>query len=240
MFTVIVSLKRADAERLGFNNAERWRSFLRAQKDEIAKQHGIPMDKLKWYGAFHNESHHPHIHMVLYSTDEHREGYISKRGIENLRRTFGTEIFRDELSEIYDEQTARRNTLTAEAREEFEEIFMQMQTGVYADKSVIDKISELAEKLNSVKGKKVYGYLPPKLKELVNTIIDELAEDERLKRLYDLWYESRCAVFTTYTDTMPRKSRCHRKKLLSRYATRLSHTRSNSERRSRRQTGKAE
>lgn len=205
IYTVIISLTREDAERLGYNNAERWRDFLRAQKTEIAKQHRIPLDKLCWYGAFHNEAHHPHVHMVLYSTDETEPGYLSKKGIDNLRHTFGTGIFRDDLINIYDEQTARRNTLTAEARDEFEEVFMQMQTGVYTNRSVIDKVKELAEKLNVVTGKKTYGLLPKELKQLVDQIVDELAEDERLKRLYDLWYESECAIYKTYTDTMPPK-----------------------------------
>lgn len=205
IYTVIISLKREDAERLGYNNAERWRDFLRAQKTEIAKQHRIPLDKMCWYGAFHNEAHHPHVHMVLYSTDETEPGYLSKKGIDNLRHTLGTGVFRDDLQNIYDEQTARRNTLTGEARDEFEEVFMQIQSGVFTNRSVVDKVTELAEKLNVVSGKKTYGFIPKELKFLVDQIVDELAEDERLKRLYDLWYESKCAIFKTYTDTMPPK-----------------------------------
>lgn len=205
IYTVIISLRREDAERLGYNNAERWRDFLRAQKTEIAKQHRIPLDKLCWYGAFHNEAHHPHVHMVLYSTDEAEPGYLSKKGIDNLRHTLGTGIFRDDLINIYDEQTARRNTLTEEARDEFEEVFMQIQSGAFTNRSVIDKVTELAEKLNTVTGKKTYSFIPKELKLLVEQIVDELAGDERLKRLYDLWYESECAIYKTYTDTMPPK-----------------------------------
>lgn len=57
VFTVIVSLKREDAERLGYNNAERWRELARSKIDLVAKEHDIPLGSLKWYDAFHNESH---------------------------------------------------------------------------------------------------------------------------------------------------------------------------------------
>jgi len=203
IFTVIISLGREDAERLSFNNATRWRDLLRMQKNEVAKQYGIPIDSLRWYGAFHNESHHPHVHMVLYSEDKQHDGYITKKGIDRLRSTFATEIYKDDLSNIYQRQTEHRNALNAEARSEIEGLVIQMQSGLCTNPILIEKMTELSEKLKTVSGKKVYGYLPPKIKVQVNSIVDELENDERIKRLYDLWYETRYAVMRSYTDHLP-------------------------------------
>lgn len=111
VYSVIISIKREDAERLSYNNAEKWRDMIRANKDVIAKAHGIPLDKLCWYGAFHNEKHHPHVHLMLYSKDDIDHGYLNNKGIELMRKTFGKAIFRADLQEIYDRQTHYRNLL---------------------------------------------------------------------------------------------------------------------------------
>lgn len=200
IYSVIISIKRQDAERLGFNNAEKWRDMIRAQKDTLAKAHGIPVDKLCWYGAFHNEAHHPHVHLMLYSTDDIDHGYLTNKGIEAMRRTFGKEIFRSDLQEIYDKQTSHRNRLTSEAIDEFDALAESVKLGLCNNPTVVKKLTDLAEKLQTVKGKKVYGYLPSDAKRMVDELVDELEKDETVKRLYDLWYEAKCAVENTYTD----------------------------------------
>ena len=96
IFTVIISVSRDDAERLGFNNANRWRDMIRAKISDVAKAHDIPLEDLEWYGAFHNESHHPHVHLLLYSKNENYPGFIKRKNIDDLRRTFGKAIFADE------------------------------------------------------------------------------------------------------------------------------------------------
>ena len=164
VYSVIISIKREDAERLSYNNAEKWRDMLRANKDVIAKAHGIPLDKLCWYGAFHNEKHHPHVHLMLYSTDDIDHGYLNNKGIELMRKTFGKEIFRADLQEIYDRQTHLRNLLTSEAIEEFDELAESIKLGLCYNPMVVKKVAELAGRLQSIKGKKVYGYLPPEVK----------------------------------------------------------------------------
>ena len=127
--TLIVSLKREDAENTGFNCAERWRAFLRTQKLEIAKRYDIPAEQLKWFGAFHDESWHPHVHLMLYSADPRHPGFISRNGLESLKSAFATEIFKDELTEIYQEQTKQRDDLIRLAREEAFELAMSISSG---------------------------------------------------------------------------------------------------------------
>lgn len=201
--TLVISLSREDAESTGFNCAERWRSFIRTQKFELAKQFDIPPKNLKWYGAFHNEPTHPHVHVLLYSTDPDHKGYITKRGLENIKSSFATEIFRHELDSIYKEQTKQRNELTKIAREEIKDLVESIQNGSCDNQKLINMMRELAVNIQSIKGKKVYAFLPKELKVLVNDITDTITEDENIKRLYDLWYESRYAILKSYTKHLP-------------------------------------
>ena len=200
--TLIVSLSREDAEATGFNCAARWCSFMRSQKLALARQFDIPPESLRWYGAFHNEGTHPHIHVLLYSDDPSHPGYLKRRGLEQIKRDFATEIFRHELDSIYAEQTKRRDELTQIARDEIRDLVMEMRGGE-VDPELARQMRELSEKLKTVQGKKVYGYLPPEVKQQVNEIVDLLAEDERVKRLYDLWYEGRTAILRSYTKHLP-------------------------------------
>lgn len=205
VYTVIVSLKRNDAEQLEYNTAERWRDLVRAHIDEIADQHQIPLRDLEWYGAFHNESNHPHIHLLLYSRNEQEKGYITKTGIDNLRRLFGTAIFADEIHQLYDEQTERRNKLNSESIDEFNELCIMVEQGLCTNPKIVQMVTDLSDRLKTIKGKKQYGYLPKSVKAMVDGIVDELEEDERIKRLYDLWYECKCLIYQTYTDVPPKR-----------------------------------
>ena len=205
VFTVIVSVKREDAERLGYNTAERWRDMIRAEIPTIAEAHDIPLEELEWYGAFHNEAHHPHVHLLLYSRDENYPGYIKKTGIDKIRRAMGTTIFADEIHLLYDEQTKRRNALNSESIDEFNELCMMVEQGLCTNPKVVKMVTDLSDRLMTVKGKKQYGYLPKSVKVMVDGIVDELEDDERIKRLYDLWYECKCLIYQTYTDVPPKR-----------------------------------
>ena len=205
VFTVIVSLKRDDAEQLGYNNAEQWRTLLRSKIDLVAKAHNIPPSKLRWYGAFHNEAHHPHIHLMLYSTDPCYTGRINKNGVAELHRLFGTEIFRDELKQIYDAQTKYRNLINADAMDEIDELAEKIRSGLATNGDFVMKFIELANRLQTVKGKKVYGYLPQSARQQVCELVDILEQDEDIARMYELWYQAKCAVYNTYTDNDPIK-----------------------------------
>lgn len=211
IWTLIISLNREDAERLGFNSAERWRDFLRSQKQMISEQSKIPMNKMVWYGAFHNEKHHPHVHFVFYSLDE-KLGYVTNKSIDNIRSSMTTDIFAEDLHNIYVEQTTTRKSLNEEVRNEISDLIFQLQQGTCTNTKIAEKLSLLAEKLKDIPGKKIYGYMPPVLKNLVDEITDELAKDERIKRLYDLWYKCRYEVLKNYTDNLPAKLPLSRQK----------------------------
>ena len=202
IWTAILSIRREDAERLGFNTGSRWRDMLRTQTEALAKNLKIPMENLRWFAAFHNESHHPHVHLIAYSTVEN-EGYLTQKGVKNLRSSFAKDIFQQNLLYIYEKQTEHRDKLRAEAKDIVEDLVSKINSEIYTSTSIQHKLLELADRLSKTKGKKVYGYLKPDVKAIVDSIVDELANDGRIKKLYDLWYEQKENTIRTYTDEMP-------------------------------------
>lgn len=202
VWTNIISLRREDAARLGYDSANQWQALIRAQRNIIAENMKIAPENLRWYAAFHNESHHPHIHLIAYSVNT-REAYVTKQGIENIRGSLAREIFRQDLMQIYEKQTERRNVLNKQSREAMQDILSQIDSGVYANKNIEEQITFLAERLKYISGKKQYGYLKSPLKAVVDQIVDELAKDERVAKLYSSWYEMRNEILNTYSDKLP-------------------------------------
>lgn len=204
VWTVIISLRREDAERLGFNKGERWRDMLRSQTSLISENFHIPMQNLRWYAAFHNESHHPHVHLMVYSTEE-KQAYLSKEGVMKLRSSFAKDIFAQDLLCVYEKQNEYRDDLKVNSREFIAEIISKINSGVYDNPKLEEMLLNLADRLSKTSGKKVYGYLKADVKAIIDSIVDELASDERISTLYDLWYEQRESVIKTYTDELPER-----------------------------------
>lgn len=203
--SVIISLSRDDAEATGFNCAERWRLSIRSHKQDLSRTFNIPLENLTWYGAFHNESYHPHIHLLLYSTDPKREGYLTEENLMQLKSVLAAEIFRDELTPIYKEQTESRDELTKIAREEIAELIESLRANSCPSDVLAEKLLKLSDALKAVKGRKVYAFLPPHIKNIVNEVTDEISKDERIQKLYDRWYELKCEVVKKYTTHFPEK-----------------------------------
>ena len=204
VYTAILSLKREDATRLGFDSGSCWRDFLRGQTQTISENLKIPMGHLRWYAAFHNEGHHPHVHLIAYSTVP-GEGHLGKQGMENMRSAFAREIFSQELLFTYQQQTEYRDRLREQGRESISEIVAQIDAGTYQNPRIEELLIQLSDRLSRTTGKKVYGYLKPDVKTIVDQIVAELAGEENIRRLYDLWYEQREDVLRTYTDTFPER-----------------------------------
>lgn len=204
VWTVIISLRREDAERLGFNTGERWRDMLRSQTSLISENFHVPMQNLKWYAAFHNESHHPHVHLMVYSAEE-KQAYLSKQGVMKLRSSFAKDIFAQDLLCIYEKQTEYRDELKGNIHEIVAEIISKINSGVYDNPKLEEMLLNLANRLTKTSGKKVYGYLKSDVKAIIDSIVDEIASDERISALYDLWYEQRESVIKTYTDALPKR-----------------------------------
>lgn len=204
IWTHIISLRREDAERLGYNCADAWMNLIRANRNMIARNMKIAPDNFRWYAAFHNESHHPHIHMMAYSVDSN-EAYLTKEGIREIKSTLAKEIFRQDLLCVYEKQTEYRDELKANSKDLIAEIISKINSGIYDNPKLEEMLLHLADRLSKTSGKKVYGYLKADVKAIINSIVDELAADERIAALYDLWYEQRENVIRTYTDEMPER-----------------------------------
>ena len=194
----VVSLRREDAVRLGYDNSEVWRDLVKRHISDIAKAQRIPLCNLKWYAAFHDTTHHPHIHLLVYSTNP-KQGFLTKAGIDKVRSVFANDIFHDDLQSIYQEQTVSRDELKAVSKNEFESIVNIIASNDHTDPQLEELIRKLYIQLQNVKGKKVYGYLPKEIKETVNKIFSELAKDENIRQLYDKWCSLERLKYKTYT-----------------------------------------
>lgn len=195
----VVSLRREDAVRLGYDNSDAWRELVKRHISDIAKAQNIPLCNLKWYAAYHDTTHHPHIHLLVYSTNP-KQGFLTKAGIDKIRSAFANDIFHDDLQSIYQEQTVSRDELKAVSKNEFESIVNMIASNDHTDPQLGELIRKLYIQLQNVKGKKVYGYLPKEIKETVNKIFSELAKDENIRQLYDKWCSLERLKCKTYTQ----------------------------------------
>ena len=197
IWTEVVSLRREDAERLHFNNAEAWKNLVRRNINEIAKAHRIKVEDLEWYGAFHNTTHHPHIHLLIFSKGQ--EGFLSEKGIKELRRAFGQDIFRDEQYKLATIETGYRNELKDNLADLLQQI--QMRQSLPNADYYLFLLRKIKDELQQQKGKKLYGYLPRKLKRLVDFALHEFAKDSELAEIYSKWNEVNREKLSLYYDT---------------------------------------
>ena len=194
----IISLPREDAERLGYDNVETWQNLIKSSLFDIAEGYKIKPDHLRWYAAMHMKEKHIHVHMVIFSTDP-REGYLTKQGIKQIKSALVRQVYKDDLLNMYQKQTAHRDRLQENALEVMDSLIQEMQNGKLANPKLELLITELAERLQNYSGKKVYGYLPPATKRIVDAIVDELSGDERVAEAYSLWQDMRDEVFSFYS-----------------------------------------
>lgn len=195
----VISLRREDAIRLGYDNSEAWRQLVMRHISDIAKNQKISLCNLKWYAAFHDTTHHPHIHLLVYSENT-KEGFLTNEGINKIRSAFANDIFHDDLQSIYQEQTLSRDELKAVSKTEFESVVRKIQQGDFENPQLENFIRKLYSQLQNVKGKKVYGYLPPDVKETVNSIFSELAKDNNIRQLYEKWCSLESLKYKSYTQ----------------------------------------
>ena len=198
IWTHVVSLRREDAIRLGYTNSDMWRDLVMRHIQDIANAQKIETANLIWYAAFHDTTHHPHIHLIVYSKDP-RQGYLTKDGIEKIRSVFANDIFHDDLQSIYQAQTLSRNEVKALSENNMKVIVAQIGNG-NADERIATSIQRLHEQLQTTKGKKVYGYLPKEVKQTVDDIFLLLSQDESIQKLYDKWCEFEKAKYRMYTQ----------------------------------------
>lgn len=185
-WTLIFSLRREDAARLGYDRADQWRSLLLRHQGEIADAMKIQPDQLRWYAAFHDEGHHPHVHMMVWSAVP-KQGYLTRTGIKVIRSRITNDIFQGELQTLYQKKDISYKEVTGSAQNAMAELLRQMENSICDSPSIAQKMERLSQTLEKVTGKKVYGYLSKPIKEQVDIIVDELAQLPQVAECYDQW-----------------------------------------------------
>ena len=190
VWTIIYSLRREDAARLGYDNAASWRALLRSKQADFAEAMQIPPSQLRWYAAFHDEGEHPHIHMMLWS-DDPKYGFLRKDKLLHLQSVLTNMIYADELKAVYVQKDIAYKDVTGAARETMRRIVDQLETVEDPPESIRQKLMELALELHTVNGKKQYGYLKKPLKDMVDSIVDELENLPEVAAYYSVWNDLR-------------------------------------------------
>lgn len=201
IWTAIISLRREDAQQLGFDTGKQWRDIIRKNKLALAEAFKIKPESFQWYSAFHDESYHPHIHMIIY--DKSNRGFLDKEGMERVKRIFAHAVFQDEMFTLEQSKSESRDALRTRSRDEIEEIIARIHDGSNENVMLQAMILDLSRRLKEHKGKKKYSYLKPPDKKLVDSIVDEISKIPAVKELYDLWYEKQEALSSIYKTEMP-------------------------------------
>ncbi len=186
VWTHVVSLRRDDAERMGYTTLPMWRDLVKRHLDDIAEAQKIDRKNLKWYAAFHDKENNPHVHIVVYSKNS-KEGYLTNNGIEQIRSAFANDIYRDELQNLYQKQTVVRDRLRSKSDKLMKSFVQGLQDGSFSNPTLETLITKLSEQLKTANGKKVYGYLQPNVKQTVDEIVTELAKNSTLEKMYAEW-----------------------------------------------------
>lgn len=200
VWTFVYSLKREDAARLGYENGDSWRRLLLAHQTELATAMKISPNSFRWCAAFHDEKHHPHIHMMAWSNDP-KQGYLTERGIEQMRSQLSNDIFQDELLSLYQQKDISYQEVRDTAMEVMGQLIREMKSGLCDSPVIAEQMEMLSEMLSEVKGKKVYGYLKKPVKAQVDSIVDELAKLPEVAECYDHWNRLRDELDRYYKDT---------------------------------------
>ncbi len=184
VWTHVASLRRDNAQKMGYDNLSAWQDLIKRQIPNIAKNQKIDMRNLRWYAAFHDKETNPHVHIVVYSENE-KEGFLTKQGIEKIRSGFANDIYQNELHHLYAHQTQLRDSL----KQESAEFMLKLSEKAIDNPQLSEHILRLYKQLQTCKGKKIYGYLKPEIKRSVDEIFQILASDETIKKMYKLWCE---------------------------------------------------
>ena len=146
----------------------------------------IPPKDFRWYAAFHDEGEHPHIHMMAWSAKP-GQAYLSREGIRQIKSVLMNDVFKQELLHVYEQKSVSRDELVRQARREMLELVRAMQTGLCDHPEVETLMLQLAQGLETVRGKKSYGYLPKLLKAITDQIVDQMERIPAVTQCYEKW-----------------------------------------------------
>jgi len=199
IWTHIISLKREDAERLGYDHAAQWRNLLRTHRNEIAEAMHIPPSEFRWYAAFHDEGAHPHVHMIAWSAKP-GQAYLSQDGIRQIKSKLTNDIFKQEMLHTYEQKSSSRDELVRRTRTEMKKLVREMRQAIGSHPEVESLMVQLVSQLESVQGKKKYGYLPKAVKDTVDEIVDQMERFPAVSDCYQAWWALQCQIEDFYSE----------------------------------------
>ncbi len=208
VWTHILSLKREDAARLGYDNAKAWMNLLRTNRNDIAAAMNIHPNHFRWYAAYHDEGEHPHVHMMAWSTVP-GEAYLTRDGIHKIKSTLTNQIFRQEMLHTYEQKSQSRDDLVREARHAIRKLTQEMARNICNYPEVEKLMQTLSAQLETVKGKKSYSYLPKSVKKTVDEVVDRL---EEIPACYAQWCALQSEVESYYHDKPREKKKLSQEK----------------------------
>lgn len=209
----IVSLRREDADKLGYNTQRPWKLLIEAHLHELADASGIKPENLRWYAGMHDEGHHPHIHLFVFSANP-KEGYVTAKDIKKIESMYAKDIFREEMKPVYAQKTKYRDTLNQTARELLHLDALQNSVrdapmgGLTpnAAASLMEKLRKLSDTLPT-KGRMFYKFMPPAVKQQIDKIaVDLLNSSPVLTELFEKWQETQKEIDKTYLQVPEKRS----------------------------------
>ena len=155
IYSMVFSLRREDADRLGYDRQDAWSQLFAIKADKIAQALRVPTSKLHWVAAVHNTKHHPHAHFIAYSTEQKSRIYLSEDAIEQLKSEFVSEIFAEERHQIF----APREEARQQLEDRLETLFTQLEhnsNAAVTDLLLPEKLAALRKSIESASGRHVY------------------------------------------------------------------------------------
>jgi len=211
IWTHVISLKREDAERLGYDHASQWRNLLRAHRNEIAEAMHVQPGDFRWYAAFHDEGDHPHVHMMAWSVKP-EQAYLTKDGIREIKSVLTNDIFKQEMLHTYEQKSSSRDELVQTVRAEIKTLTQEMRQSIGDYPDIEALIMTLASQLETVKGKKKYGYLPKTIKKTVDEIVDQMEQLPVISECYARWWRIQCEIENYYSERERKRPRLSEQK----------------------------
>lgn len=202
VWTFIFSLRREDAERLGYNKAAAWQNLLKQESAAIAEAMRIRTDDFRWYAAYHDEGHHPHVHMMVWST-EPKKGYLTREGIAAMRSKMTNAIFHEEMKELYIKKDAVYKESVQTAKESLLMYIRMLESSESTDPVIEQKLRDLSQTLEQVDGRHIYGHLPKEVKAQVDEIVERLAQLPEVAACYEQWWKLKDEIAGYYGRNIP-------------------------------------
>lgn len=196
----VISIRREDADKLGYDTQKPWKEAVQQQIDNIARNFHIPPEHLRWYAGMHNTGHHPHIHLFVYSTNP-KEGHLNETGIKNMKRGFSKIIFADERLHIYQQKDETREELKAKVDELLSHLNLSdSQFPDHHAEKIYQNLLQLGSAVQKQPGRHFYKYISKDLKQQTDQILIELASAPDIKKLYSLYCKQQQKLERMYVN----------------------------------------